>query len=55
MLNLPFLTSLIILSNIPSIYGAAGGLQYQVIFSLDEYRLICYISIFNLYLHASLL
>ena len=31
-LNLTFLTSLIILSHIPSIYGAAGGLKYQVIF-----------------------
>ena len=36
------LTSLIILSHIPSIYGAAGGLKYQAIFFLlDEYLMIC--------------
>ena len=44
MLNMTFLTVLIILSHISLICGAAGGLKCHVICSLDEYSLIgCYL------------
>ena len=48
MLNMTFLTVLIILSHIPPICKAASGLKYQVIHSIDEYLLIPCILMFNL-------